>query len=77
MTDLQTWILLAVGGLVAGIHSLTSAAAERPVRRVILISDGLANVGPSTPMELGNAAQLEGKTLEYCLAVSPLIFGAI
>jgi 2-hydroxychromene-2-carboxylate isomerase len=27
-------------------------------------------------VRLGNAAQLEGKTLEYCLAVSPLIFGA-
>lgn len=44
------------GGLVAGIESLTSALAERPVRRVILISDGLANVGPSSPMELGNVA---------------------
>jgi 2-hydroxychromene-2-carboxylate isomerase len=27
-------------------------------------------------VRLANAAQLEGKTLEYCLAVSPLIFGA-
>ena len=27
-------------------------------------------------VRLGNAAQLEGKTLEYCLAVSPFIFGA-
>ena len=27
-------------------------------------------------VRLGNAAQLEGKTLEYCLAVSPYIFGA-
>jgi 2-hydroxychromene-2-carboxylate isomerase len=27
-------------------------------------------------IRLANAAQLEGKTLEYCLAVSPLIFGA-
>jgi Ca-activated chloride channel family protein len=44
------------GGLVAGIESLSSALAERPVRRVILISDGLANVGPSSPMELGNTA---------------------
>jgi Ca-activated chloride channel family protein len=44
------------GGLVAGIESLSSALAERPVRRVILISDGLANVGPSSPYELGNAA---------------------
>ena len=26
-------------------------------------------------VRLANAAQLEGKTLEYCLAVSPLIFG--
>lgn len=44
------------GGLTAGIESMFSAQAERPVRRVILISDGLANVGPSTPGELGNAA---------------------
>ena len=27
-------------------------------------------------VRLGNAAQLKGKTLEYCLAVSPYIFGA-
>ena len=27
-------------------------------------------------VRLANAAQLEGKALEYCLAVSPLIFGA-
>jgi hypothetical protein len=27
-------------------------------------------------IRLGNAAQLKGKTLEYCLAVSPYIFGA-
>jgi 2-hydroxychromene-2-carboxylate isomerase len=27
-------------------------------------------------VRLGNAAQLKGKTLEYCLAVSPLIWGA-
>ena len=44
------------GGLVAGIEALGSAAAERPVRRVLLISDGLANVGPSSPAQLGNVA---------------------
>jgi len=27
-------------------------------------------------VRLGNAAQLQGKTLEYCLALSPFIFGA-
>ena len=27
-------------------------------------------------IRLGNAAQLKGKTLEYCLALSPFIFGA-
>jgi 2-hydroxychromene-2-carboxylate isomerase len=27
-------------------------------------------------VRLGNAAQLKGKTLEYCLALSPFIFGA-
>jgi Ca-activated chloride channel family protein len=44
------------GGLVTGIAALASPQAERPVRRVILISDGLANVGPSSPEELGAAA---------------------
>jgi Ca-activated chloride channel homolog len=44
------------GGMMAGIQALTSAMAERPVRRVVLISDGQANVGPSTPAELGNVA---------------------
>jgi len=44
------------GGLVAGIDALSRAAAERPVRRVVMISDGNANVGPSSPFEIGQAA---------------------
>lgn len=44
------------GGLVTGFGALSGPAAERPVRRVVLISDGQANVGPSTPSEVGQAA---------------------
>ena len=44
------------GGLQAGIASLRQAASERPIRRVILISDGMANVGPSSPGQLGAVA---------------------
>lgn len=44
------------GGLVAGISALSHPGAERPIRRVILISDGLANVGPSSPEQLGQVS---------------------
>ena len=44
------------GGLQAGIAAMLRAESERPLRRVVLISDGRANVGPSTPMELGLVA---------------------
>jgi Ca-activated chloride channel family protein len=44
------------GGLMAGVAALSRPGAERPLRRVILISDGLANVGPSSPIQLGQAA---------------------
>lgn len=43
-------------GLTAGINALASPGSERPIRRVILISDGLANVGPSSARALGGVA---------------------
>ena len=36
---------------------LASAPADHPVRRVVMISDGIANVGPSTPEDLGALAE--------------------
>ncbi len=44
------------GGLLAGIQSLSRPGAERPLRRVVLISDGLANVGPSSAAAIGQVA---------------------
>lgn len=43
-------------GLNASIASLRSAPASHPVRRVVVVSDGLANIGPSDPISLGNLA---------------------
>ncbi len=39
-------------GVVAGSREVKKNVAETKVNRVILLSDGLANVGPSTPKEL-------------------------
>lgn len=41
------------GGVDAAIASAGSAPATHPVRRVVLISDGHANIGPSDPGTLG------------------------
>ena len=41
------------GGLVAAQQALSTAPGSHPIRRTILISDGLANVGPSSPDEIG------------------------
>ncbi len=44
------------GGVAAAIASLqTGLASDAAARRVILVSDGLANVGPSSPAEIGSA----------------------
>lgn len=40
------------GGVVVGANEVRRHLAENSVNRVILLSDGLANVGPSTPKEL-------------------------
>jgi len=44
------------GGLAAGLARMQQAPASHPIRRVIVISDGQANVGPSDPVSLGNLA---------------------
>lgn len=41
------------GGMAAAQQALSTAPASHPIRRAILISDGLANVGPSSPEEIG------------------------
>ncbi len=42
--------------LVAAEASVAQAPATHPVRRVVMISDGQANIGPSTPDALGDVA---------------------
>ncbi|MFW6023914.1 MAG: vWA domain-containing protein, partial [Myxococcota bacterium] len=44
------------GGLKAGITRLGQASGSHPIRRVMLISDGHANKGPSDPASLGDLA---------------------
>lgn len=44
------------GGLRAGQSATASAPASHPVRRVVVISDGRANVGPSSASEFGDLA---------------------
>jgi Ca-activated chloride channel family protein len=43
-------------GLSAGIARIAQAPASHPLRRVVLISDGQANIGPSDPTSLGDLA---------------------
>ena len=43
-------------GLAAGLAALSQASSEHPVRRLFLISDGHANVGPSSAEQLGALA---------------------
>lgn len=60
------------GGLQTGIQNLTSWAGQFSLKRVILISDGLANVGPSSPMELGNLA---AQSSEFGISVTSIGVG--
>lgn len=43
-------------GMQVGVARMREAPASHPIRRVVLISDGHANIGPSDPMSLGNLA---------------------
>lgn len=43
-------------GLTVGVSRLSQAPASHPVRRLVLISDGQANIGPSDPGSLGDLA---------------------
>lgn len=44
------------GGLSVAQDAVSAAPPTHPVRRVVLISDGRANIGPSSPSELGELA---------------------
>lgn len=44
------------GGLATGLDRLRSAPPTHAIRRVVLLSDGHANVGPSDPVSIGNLA---------------------
>jgi Ca-activated chloride channel family protein len=44
-------------GLALGEQHLATGPETNPVRRLVMISDGIANVGPSTPSELGELAE--------------------
>jgi Ca-activated chloride channel family protein len=51
-------------GLVAGAKESGKSASPRFLNRILLLSDGIANVGPSTPRELaGLARELRGEDL--------------
>ena len=60
------------GGVSAGIQSVSSAPSSHAVRRVFLISDGHANIGPSDPGSLG---VLAGNGTEYGVQVTGIGVG--
>jgi Ca-activated chloride channel family protein len=59
-------------GLVLGHQQLLRAPATHPVRRMVLISDGQANIGASSPEELGAIA---GEGLAYGVQVTSMGVG--
>ncbi len=59
-------------GMTMGISRISEAPASHPVRRVILISDGHANIGPSDPETLGNLA---ARGTEYGMQVTAIGVG--
>lgn len=60
------------GGVVAGAEELRKYRDDGKVNRIVLLSDGMANVGPSTPSELGQL----GRTLgEEGMAVTTIGLG--
>ena len=60
------------GGTVKGAEEVKKFFSKGQVNRVILLSDGMANVGPSTPEELG---ELGGKLADEGISVTTLGLG--
>ena len=59
-------------GVEAGLARLSQAPSSHPVRRVVLISDGQANIGPSDP---GSFGQLAARYSEFGAQVSAIGVG--
>ena len=59
-------------GVQIGVNRLASAPATHSVRRLVLISDGHANIGPSDPGSLGNLA---ANATEYAVQVTGIGVG--
>ena len=59
-------------GVQVGVNRLASAPSTHSVRRLVLVSDGHANIGPSDPYSLGNLA---GNATEYGVQVTGIGVG--
>ena len=59
-------------GLSVGVNRLAAAPATHSVRRLLLISDGQANIGPSDPTSLGDLA---GNATEWGIQVTSIGVG--